>query len=345
MENQNFKPDGAGKKSKILLFALLAFDILLLVTCILQIVWPRVSFNNSSFLNPKGLIAQQERALIVKAVLIMLIGTIPVYILIFFFAWKYRADRTETKYSPDLEGKALGGIALWALPALIILALSVINWKSTHLLDPSNTIASGVPPITIEVVALQWKFLFIYPKQNIATVNFIEFPQGTPLNFELTADAPMSSFWIPQLGSQIYAMAGMQTHLNLIADQPGDFKGMDTEINGTGFSGMKFIARSTSRADFDQWVASVKQSGAKLNLDDYNQLAEPSQNNPQAYYSSVDPGLYDTIMMKNMMPMTQARMEQMSSLGLGAANSSATTMPGMNMGSSSPMNMQGMDMK
>ncbi len=147
---------------------------------------------------------------------------------------------------------------LWAVPIILIASLSVLNWKSTHELDPYQPIASNAPPLTVEVVALDWKFLFIYPQQNIATVNFIEFPVNTPLNFQLTADAPMSSFWIPQLGSQIYAMPAMSTQLHLIANSTGDFRGMDTEINGAGFSGMKFAARSVSQTDFNAWVASVK---------------------------------------------------------------------------------------
>jgi len=257
--------------------------------------------------------------------LIMLVGALPVYFMIFFFAFKYRSDKKNPSYSPDMDSK-WGSALVWAIPGTIIIVLSVINWKTTHALDPGNQIASPNPPLTIQVVALQWKFLFIYPKQNIATVNFIEFPVNTPLNFQLTADGPMSSFWIPQLGSQIYAMSAMQTQLNLMASKVGDFRGMDTEINGAGFSGMKFIARSATDSDFNTWLNSIKQSGNELTLDSYNNLAQPSSNNPVASYSSVEEGLYNNVMMKYMMPQSE-----MPAMGTTSPNNS---MPGMNMSGS-----------
>ena len=320
------------KKYKIIVAIVLIFGLALVAIPALFLLMPFFHGISIPLLDPKGIIALKERNLLITALLIILIGVAPVYFFLFFFARKYRADKRGEIYSPDLHSTALSASLLWIFPAAIIFGLAILNWNSTHALDPTKQIASDKKPITIEVVALQWKWLFIYPEQNIATINFIEFPENTPLSFKLTADAPMSSFWIPQLGSQIYAMAGMQTQLNLIANEPGEFKGMDTEINGDGFSGMKFIAKSTSQSDFDQWVASVKSSPSELNLNIYNQLAEPSQNNSLAYYGSVDRGLYDTIMMKNMMPMTKAQMEQMSSSG-------------MNMNASSTMDMEGMDMK
>jgi cytochrome o ubiquinol oxidase subunit 2 len=318
------------KRNKILISIFIAVDILLVLLCVALVISPPAIFSHITFFYPQGAIALQEKNLFITTVLIMLIAVVPVYFLIFFFAWKYNANKKDGTYSPNLVSRRGSGLLLWILPAGVIFILSFINWKSTHELDPSITIASNNPPLTIEVVALQWKYLFIYPSQNIATVNFIEFPVNTPLNFELTADAPMSSFWIPQLGSQIYAMAGMQTKLNLIANQTGDFDGKNTEINGDGFSGMKFVARSASQNDFNAWVKSVKASSATLNLNVYNELAAPSQNNPSANYASVDPGLYDTIMMKNMMPMTPEQMQQMSSQGMGSMGA---------------MGMQGMDMK
>jgi cytochrome o ubiquinol oxidase subunit 2 len=255
----------------------------------------------------------------------MLIAVIPVYFFLFFFVWKYRAGKAGANYSPDMRSNFGIGFILWAIPAAIIGIIGIINWKSTHALDPYNPIASDAKPLTIEVIALPWKFLFIYPKQNIATVNFIEFPVNTPLNFELTADAPMSSFWIPQLGSQIYAMAAMSTQLHLIANTVGDFKGMDTEINGAGFSGMKFIARSATQADFNSWVKGVESSPNALSANVYNQLAAPSENNPPAYYAPVEANLYNTVMMKFMAP--------------------APEMQNAVVGSSPPMAMPGMDMK
>ncbi len=254
--------------------------------------------------DPKGPIAVQERDLIVTAVLLMLIAVIPVYIMLFVFARKYRAGNTKAKYVPDLDNKIIAGF-IWAIPGVIILMISVINWKSTHALDPTRPLlrqGSGGQALMIQVVALQWKWLFIYSEQHIATVNFVQFPARMPVHFELTADAPMNSFWIPQLGGQMYAMAGMETQLNLMADAPGEFRGSDAEISGAGFAGMHFVAKASSQADFDAWVASVKQSSTTLSLDAYNKLAEPSQNNPAASYASVENSLYTKIMAKFMAP-------------------------------------------
>jgi len=256
----------------------------------------------SGVLNPQGPIALQERDLIITAVLIMLVVAIPMLILLYTFAWKYRAGNKKSKYDPEHVGSAFKQLAWWAIPAVIIVVLGVIDWKSTHALDPFKPIASNVSPLTIQVVALQWKWLFIYPAQGIATVNYIQFPVNTPLHFELTADAPMSSFWIPQLGSQIYAMAAMQTQLYLEANAIGVYTGKDTEINGAGYSGMQFLAKSSSQSDFNAWVASVQDASNTLTMDAYSALAQPSEYNPPAYYSSYDPNLYDTILMKYMIP-------------------------------------------
>jgi cytochrome o ubiquinol oxidase subunit 2 len=253
--------------------------------------------------DPKGAIALQERNLLVVAVLLMLCVVVPVFVLLITFARKYRASNPKAaNYAPDGKEHPAVGFAFWAILVAIISALGVMNWKSTHALDPSKPIAAGVAPLTIQVVALPWKWLFIYPQQNIATVNFLQLPVGTPLNFELTADAPMSSFWIPQLGGQMYAMTGMSTQLHLVANAPGDFRGLAAEINGRGFAGMTFVARAASQYDFDQWVARVKEPSSTLTLDLYNQLAAPSENNPMAFYASVDPCLYNEVIAKFMAP-------------------------------------------
>ncbi|HUC31287.1 MAG TPA: COX aromatic rich motif-containing protein [Candidatus Paceibacterota bacterium] len=287
--------------------------------------------------DPQGPIALQERNLIILVVLIMLVVAIPMLIALYTFAWKYRAGNKKAKYDPEHVGSVWRQLVWWVIPAVIIVAIGIIDWQSTHALDPSKPIVSNVPPLTIEVVALEWKWLFIYPAQGIATVNFIQFPVTTPIHFELTADAPMSSFWIPQLGSQIYAMAAMETQLNLEADTTGEYTGKDTEINGAGYAGMIFLAKSTSRADFNAWVASVQNSSNTLTMDSYNALAAPSQNNPPAYYSSVDKNLYDTILMKYMIPQNSATTTPMSMPMMPATNTTATT-------STMPANMPGMRM-
>src|SRR4051812_24841774 len=213
------------KKYQIAFFILLALALWFLVFTEIPIVWPHFTF---AVLQPKGIISQQQKSLLITATLLMLVVAIPVYFLLFFIVFKYRAEKENQNYSPNLDSK-WGAALIWAIPGSVIFILAIINWKSTHALDPYKPIASSKPPITIQVVALQWKWLFIHPQQNIATVNFIEFPQNTPVSFELTADAPMNSFWIPQLGGQMYAMAGMKTQLHLMANQTGDFNGSDAE--------------------------------------------------------------------------------------------------------------------
>ena len=255
-----------------------------------------------AILNPKGIIALQEYRLIILAVVLMLVAVIPVYILTFTIAWKYRAGNKKAKYSPNWDHDNKLDFIRWALPTAIIMILAIMTWKTSHQLDPFQPIPSNVKPITIQVVALQWKWLFIYPEQNIATINLVQFPLNTPVHFELTADAPMNSFWIPQLGGQMYAMAGMVTQLNLMADEVGEFDGSAAEINGRGFAGMRFVAKSTQPADFNAWVNSTQQLSSPLTFDTYNNLALPSENNPQLAYSSVDKDLYNQIIMKFMAP-------------------------------------------
>jgi len=289
-----------------------------------------------SILDPKGPIAMQEKGLIITAVSIMLIIVVPVLVALVAVVWKYRAGNKGAKREGNPDDRAKNTsfareAVWWIFPSIIVAILGVITWKSAHALDPSQAVSSNVKPLTIQVVALDWKWLFIYPQQNIATVNFIQFPTGTPLNFELTADgAPMNGFWIPQLGGQEYAMAGMTNQLHLMATAPGVFTGQATEINGQGFAGMKFEVKATSQNDFDAWVASVRRSAHPLTLDEYNNLVEPSQNNPQALYSSVQENLYGAIVAKFMAP--------------GMMMSSSTPSSSMPDMQNMPANMPGMKM-
>jgi cytochrome o ubiquinol oxidase subunit 2 len=261
-----------------------------------------ISHGNVAILNPKGAIALHERNLIVTAILLMLIVVIPIFTLLGVFAWKYRAGNKSAKYTPDWNHNIPLQLVWWAIPAIVISTLAVINWNTTHALDPYKPLESATKPLTIQVVALRWKWLFIYPEQNIATVNYIQFPEKTPINFELTADAPMSSFWIPSLGGQMYAMSGMVTKLHLIANEQGKFDGSAAEINGAGFAGMKFIARSSSRKDFDTWVNDVREAPSPLDSQELKSLSQPSENIPVTYYSSVEEGLYNGIIEKFMEP-------------------------------------------
>lgn len=256
-----------------------------------------------SVLEPKGVIADKQRNLIYFAAGLSLIVVIPVFALLFYIIWKYRATNTKAQYSPDWDSNRTLETIWWGIPIILILILSVVTWNSTHDLDPFKPLVSDKKPLKVQVVALQWKWLFIYPEENIATVNYVQFPQDTPIDFEITADAPMNSFWVPQLGGQIYAMSGMSTHLNLKASETGSFDGVSANISGEGFSGMKFIAKSTPKQDYDLWVDSVRESGVELNQQSYNELSAPSKDVSAMYFGSSEQGMYDSILMKFMSPL------------------------------------------
>jgi cytochrome o ubiquinol oxidase subunit 2 len=283
------------KKAKLAFLTLLVLSVGTLAASYLH-------GHNLAVLNPKGLIASRERSLIIIASLLMIIVVIPVFALTFGIVWKYRAGNTKAKYSPDWDHNRRLEATWWAIPSVLILILSILTWTSSHELDPYKPLASSAQPLTIQVVALDWKWLFIYPQQHIATVNFVQIPKDTPINFVITSDAPMNSFWIPQLGGQIYAMPGMSTQLHLMASSTGSYAGSSANISGRGFAGMRFIAKATSPADFNTWVASTQRGSAHLNLETYAALARPSENHPVATYASAQDGLYDTILMKYMMP-------------------------------------------
>jgi cytochrome o ubiquinol oxidase subunit II len=283
------------KYKKLALLAVSLVSVILIITLLTR-------GSSIDVLMPRGKIAQEQFDLIMLTCLLSLIVVVPVFVMLFYIARKYRAGNKNAKYSPHMHGSNWAELVWWGIPLLLIIVLSVIIWTTSHRLDPYRPIDSSVKPVTVQVVALNWKWLFIYPEQKIATVNLVQFPEDTPVNFEITADAPMNSFWVPQLGGQVYAMAGMKTKLHLIADKPGEYKGVSANLSGEGFAGMKFTAKSTSRSDFDDWVQWVKQASKPLDMDAYRVLAKPSSNNPAAYYTTPKPGLFDTIMMKYMMP-------------------------------------------
>ena len=251
-----------------------------------------------TLLDPKGQIGLEQRNLIITATLLMLLVVVPVIIMTFAFAWKYRASNASATYAPKWSHSTKIEIAVWLVPILIIITLGYITYKSTHKLDPYRPLESDVPPITIEVVALDWKWLFIYPEQGIATVNKIVFPANTPINFKVTSDAVMNSFFIPGLGGQIYAMAGMQTKLHLIANQNAELDGISANYSGAGFTGMKFRAIATTQEGFNAWVQQAKNSPKRLERAVYETLAKPSQNNPVELYSSYTPNLFQKIIDK-----------------------------------------------
>lgn len=256
-----------------------------------------LSSDSALLTHPKGLIAQKEHQLMKINLLLMLTILLPTLIFLLFTVWKRSRSAAQTSEAPPVVKQLI----LWIAPALVVAVMALITWRATHALDPYRPLSSDTPPLTIQVIALDWKWLFIYPEQGIATLNFVQFPVRTPIELKLAADgSPMNSFWIPQLSGQIYAMTGMVTTLHIMADEPGEYTGRAAEINGEGFANMTFIAQSTSLSDFEAWVAQVKQSPVQLTHATYQKLVPPSEEHQAIYYSSVETDLFNQIVQKNM---------------------------------------------
>ncbi len=277
----------------------IAFYILLSLAAVFATI-SLLAEGNIEVLNPKGIIAAQQRDLIATSTWLMLIIVIPTLILSAVIAWQYRQENKKAKHNPDWDYNFTAEAIWWGVPFIIITILSVIVWQSSYALDPFKPLKSDKKPLTIQAVALQWKWLFIYPEQKIATLNFVEMPTDVPIVFDITADAPMNSFWIPQLGGQIYAMPGMKTKLHLMANETGVFRGSSANLSGKGFSGMYFAVKAVTENDFDTWVANAQQSQQILDRQVYDDLARPSENVPEAQYALQSSDLYDQIVMKYM---------------------------------------------
>lgn len=254
-------------------------------------------------MNSKGPVGQGEWSLILTAFILMLIVVIPVIIMTVLFAWRYRASNTKATYTPMWSHSNALEATVWSIPLIIVAILGVITWKSSHEFDPYRPLDSDKKPLTVQVVSLDWKWLFIYPEQKIATVNQLVIPTGVPVSFKVTSSGVMNSFFIPQLGGQIYAMAGMTTQLHLQADEPGTYAGFSAGFSGAGFSDMKFdtIATATEQ-DFDNWVTKVKAGSNTLDNAAYQVLLKPSEKHPVEYFSTVEPNMYDQIVDSFMQP-------------------------------------------
>ncbi|MCU7646448.1 ubiquinol oxidase subunit II [Pseudomonas piscis] len=248
--------------------------------------------------NSKGQIATDERNLIILATALMLLVVIPAIVLMFVFAWRYRSTNKRARYSPGWASSHRIEAVVWGVPLLIIVILGIVTWRTTHSLDPYKPIASDNPPLNVQVVATDWKWLFIYPDLGIASVNELALPVHTPVSFTITSDAAMTSFFIPALGGQIYAMAGMQTRLHLIANETGQFRGIAANYNGPGFSDMHFTTQSQTPAQFEAWVQRVRQGPLRLDQQSYAVLARPTLGHPIQHYASVEPGLFQVIVDK-----------------------------------------------
>ncbi|MDE2489138.1 MAG: ubiquinol oxidase subunit II [Alphaproteobacteria bacterium] len=255
-------------------------------------------------MDPAGDIAMQQRNLILLATGLMLLIIVPVIAATLFFAWKYRASNTEAAYDPDWHHSTKLELLIWSIPMAVIVVLGSVAWISSHTLDPyrplsrigpNRPVPAGMKPLEVDVVALDWKWLFIYPQLGVASVNELAAPVDRPISFRITASSVMNSFYIPALAGQIYAMPRMQTQLHAVINKPGVYDGLSANFSGSGFSDMRFKFKGMSQADFDSWVAGLRASPAHLTRADYAQLAKPSGDEPVRHYATVDPDLFTRI--------------------------------------------------
>ena len=287
-------------------------------------------------LNTKGPVGHGQSSLMMTSIYLMLLVVIPSVVMAVWFGWQYRASNKDADYKPTWAHSTTIEIVVWGVPVIIIGILAWLTWWGSHKYDPYRPLESDKAPLTVQVIAEQFKWIFIYPEQNIATVNEVRFPEKTPVSFKITSNFTMNSFFIPQLGGQIYAMAGMQTHLHLLADEPGVYRGISANYSGYGFSQMRFKAHSVTDAEFAQWVEAVKAGNgtsvnpesvqktvldqaefatlrdgnrgkhqlevllAKANTPEEKAAVEamkpyPTKPHPVTYYSSVEPGLFESV--------------------------------------------------
>jgi cytochrome o ubiquinol oxidase subunit 2 len=256
-------------------------------------------------MSPSGDIAVQQRNLIILSTVLMLIIIIPVIVLTLVFAFRYRASNARPDYDPDWNHSTMIELLIWSAPLLIIIALGAVTWVSTHKLDPyrpldrlaeGHELPTNVKPLRVEVVALDWKWLFIYPDEGIATVNELAAPVNRPIQFKITASTVMNSFFIPAMAGQIYAMPGMETQLHAVINQEGVYQGISANYSGAGFSDMTFKFYGMTNGDFDKWVQQTREGGGNMTRQMYLKLEQPSQREPVQRYATVAPDLYDAIL-------------------------------------------------
>ncbi|MEM6463231.1 MAG: ubiquinol oxidase subunit II [Pseudomonadota bacterium] len=259
---------------------------------------------NLVVMNPSGYIASQQSDLIIYATILMLIIVLPVMALTVFFAIRYRASNKKATYEPDWDHSTSLEIVIWSVPMAIILCLAGLTWVATHRLEPYSPLSrisadvpidESVEPLLVQVVAMDWKWLFIFPEYGVAAVNEVAAPVDRPIRFEITSSTVMNSFYIPALAGQIYAMAGMQTELNAVINKPGTYKGFSANYSGAGFSEMHFDFKGLNDADFNAWIDGAKSGQNALDRAAFIQLDMPSIANPVTYYNTVDPELWDAI--------------------------------------------------
>lgn len=258
-------------------------------------------------LNPSGSVAESERNILLFTVGLSAVVIIPVWIMLVVFSLRYREGNKKAKYKPEWAHNTALEVVWWGIPILIIAILATTVWITTHKLDPYNEIVSDKETVEVQVVALEWKWLFIYPEYGIATVNDLTMPVKTPVHFTLAADAPMSAFWVPALGSQIYTMNGMSSQLNLIGNEIGTFSGYNTNIAGEGYAKMTFDVPVVSQVNFEKWVEKVQSSDDVLDWKRYEKLMKQSTEDKPMYFKLGYDDLYHDILMKYMSPMDSGK--------------------------------------
>jgi cytochrome o ubiquinol oxidase subunit 2 len=252
--------------------------------------------------DPQGPIGAAEKTILIDSVAIMLAIVVPTIVATFGFAWWFRASNTRARYLPDWEYSGRIELLVWSVPALVVMLLAGVTWIGAHQLDPQRPIASKHDPLEIQVISLDWKWLFIYPDQKVATVNTLTLPAGVPVHFSLTSASVMNVFFIPQLGSMIYTMNGMATRLNLLAEKPGTLQGLSAQFSGDGFSDMHFEVRVVPAAEFANWATTASQSGEVLDTARYAQLARQDAKVTTATFRLGQPDLFQSVVMQTVPP-------------------------------------------
>ena len=255
-----------------------------------------------NILDPQGPIGAAEKTILIDSVGIMLAIVLPTIVAIFAFAFWFRASNTKAVHWPDWEYSGRIELVVWSVPALTVILLGGVAWLGAHHLDPAKPIEGSSEPLTIQAVSLDWKWLFIYPDQKVATINTLTVPAGVPLQFQLTSASVMNAFFIPQFGSMIYTMNGMATRLNLRADAPGTFQGLSAQFSGDGFADMLFDVHVVPSAQFSKWAQDASNAGKSLDEQNYQQIAKPSMKNEPAIYRLADPDLFRSIATQKIPP-------------------------------------------